>query len=187
MNANIGGLARPKVPRLAVRSSCAGWGIDAEKLNQVLFVRGSVGLLRILRVENDTKARSVGARLFFADATTYPVVQGDSGTAGEALVAALLADSRREVFASRDEKQYDFYDGTLHYKVGGPTAARKKADLLIRDDVDLPTQGTLPRVVELVSSDLGHLSCHGPGIGPGNRLEAPRAFPWQSSSIPPRR
>jgi hypothetical protein len=75
MNAIIGGLARSPVPRLAVRSLCADWGIGAEKLYQIMFVMESVGLLRIIRVENDTKARSVGAKLFFADATIYPALQ----------------------------------------------------------------------------------------------------------------
>ena len=59
MNAIIGGLARSPVPRLAVRSLCADWGIGAEKLYQILFVMESVGLLRIIRFENDAKARSV--------------------------------------------------------------------------------------------------------------------------------
>ena len=144
MNAIIGGLARSTVPRLAVSSLCADWGVGAEKLYQILFVMESVGLLRILRVENDTKARSVGAKLFFADATIYPVLQGDPGTAREALAAALLADSGREIFASQDERQYDLSDGTLRYEVGGPGRTRKNADLVIRDDVDLPTRNTLP-------------------------------------------
>ena len=144
MNAIIGGLARSPVPRLAVRSLCADWGIGAEKLYQILFVMESVGLLRIIRFENDTKARSVGAKLFFADATTYPVLQGNPGTAREALVAALLAESGRTVFASRDEREYDFHDGTLRYEVGGSNKSRKHADIVIRDDVDLPSRGVLP-------------------------------------------
>jgi predicted AAA+ superfamily ATPase len=144
MNAIIGGLARSPVPRLAVRSLCADWGIGAEKLYQIMFVMESVGLLRIIRVENDTKARSVGAKLFFADATIYPALQGNPGTAREALVAALLADSGRIVSASRDERNYDFHDGTLRYEVGGTGKALKSADLVIRDDTDLPTRGTVP-------------------------------------------
>lgn len=144
MNAIIGGLARSTVPRLAVRSLCADWSIGAEKLYQILFVMESVGLLRIVRVENDTKARSVGAKLFFADATMYPVLHGDAGTARQALVAALLADSGRTVSASRDERQYDFTDGTLRYEVGGPGKTRRNADVVIRDDADLPARGMLP-------------------------------------------
>lgn len=144
MNAIVGTLARSPVPRLSVRSLCADWGIGAEKLYQVLFVMESVGLLRIIRVQNDTKARSVGAKLFFADATLYPALQGNAGTAREALVAALLADSGRTVHASRDETLFDFHDGTFSYEVGGSAKPRTRADFVIRDDADLPSKGTVP-------------------------------------------
>ena len=144
MNAIVGTLSRSPVPRLSVRSRCADWGIGAEKLYQILFVMESVGLLRIIRRQNDTTARSVGAKLLFADATLYPALRGNPGTTREALVAALLADSGRIVEASRDETLFDVHDGSPSYDVGGPGKSRKRADIVIRDDVDLPSRGTLP-------------------------------------------
>lgn len=101
MKAITGTLAGAAVPRLQVRSLCADWGIGAEKLYQILVVMESVGVLRIVRLENDHKARSVGQKLLFSDPPYYSVLHGNSGTAREALVASLCASSGWTVEAAR--------------------------------------------------------------------------------------
>lgn len=152
MNAIVGTLAAAAVPRLQVRSLCADWGIGAEKLYQILDVMESIGVLRIVRTENDTKARSVGAKLFLSDPTLYAVLHGDPGTAREALVASLCAEAGWRVEAPRDDSTGDFTISKpsakgirkLKIEVGGAAKGRKSADFVIRDDVDYPAAGVIP-------------------------------------------
>jgi predicted AAA+ superfamily ATPase len=152
MRAITGTLAASAIPRLQVRSLCADWGIGADRLYRILEVMESVGLLRILRFERDTKARSVGAKLFFADPAFYSVLHGHEGTSREALVAALCAGAGWDVEASRDESVGDFVitrtgdSGQLRLtlEVGGPAKRSKRADFVIRDDLDYPGGNALP-------------------------------------------
>lgn len=61
MKAIIATLAASPIPRLKVNSLCADWGIGANKLYQILEVMESVEVLRIIRAEHDTKAKSLEA------------------------------------------------------------------------------------------------------------------------------
>ncbi len=47
----------------------------------------SIGILRIMRKEHDTKARNAGEKLFFGDPALYHALDDDIGSAREALVA----------------------------------------------------------------------------------------------------
>ena len=152
MKAITGTLAKSPIPRLQVRSLCADWGIGADKLNRLLEVMESVGILRIIRIENDTKAKSVGHKLFFSDPAFYPALGGDLGTEREALVAALCADAGWAVEAARDETEGDFIItksvGDAHIRrsleIGGKSKKTKKADYVIRDDLDYPGGNAVP-------------------------------------------
>jgi uncharacterized protein len=152
MKAITGTLAQSPIPRLQVRSLCADWGIGADKLYQILDVMESVGILRIIRIENDKKAKSVGQKLFFSDPTFYSVLRGNPGTAREALVASLCADSGWLVEAVKDETSGDFVITTLSQKkkekykleVGGAGKKIKNADFVIRDDIDYPSKNAIP-------------------------------------------
>jgi hypothetical protein len=156
MKAITATLAASKIPRLQVSSLCADWGIGAAKLYQILEVMESVGVLRIIRIENDHKARSIGAKLFFSDPAMYTVLKGDPGTAREALVAACCAEAGWSVEACKDEMAGDFvlsrtrsgFDegASQRYRieVGGAKKQRKQADFVIRDDIDFPGTNALP-------------------------------------------
>lgn len=152
MKAIIGTLAGVAIPRLQVRSLCADWGIGAEKLYQILNVMESVGILRIIRIENDTKAKTAGEKLFFSDPAFYPVLRGNVGTAREALIAALCAETGWLVEAVRNEAEGDFVISRnaggvpLQFKleVGGASKKIKSADFVIRDDIDLPGGNAIP-------------------------------------------
>ena len=152
MKAITGTLAASAVPRLQVRSLCADWGIGAEKLYQILNVMESVGVLRIVRTENDTKAKSAGDKLFFADSSFYSVLRGNTGTAREALVASLCADAGWTIETTRDDSTGDFViskpsdNGILKLKleVGGASKKIKSADFVIRDDIDYPAANAVP-------------------------------------------
>ena len=152
MKAITGTLANAAIPRLQVRSLCADWGIGAEKLYQILNVMESVGILRIIRIENDTKAKTAGEKLFFSDPAFYTVLRGNVGTAREALVAALCAESGWLVEASRNETEGDFVisrnvagiTAKLKLEVGGASKKIKSADFVIRDDIDFPGGNAIP-------------------------------------------
>jgi len=152
MKAITGTLAASAIPRLQVRSLCADWGIGAEKLYQILNVMESVGVLRIVRTENDTKAKSAGDKLFFADPALYSVLRGNLGTAREALVAALCADASWTVETTKDDSTGDFVITRpsaasvqkLKIEVGGASKKPKNADFVIRDDIDYPASNAIP-------------------------------------------
>jgi predicted AAA+ superfamily ATPase len=152
MRAIVGTLASAGVPRLQVRSLCADWGIGAEKLYQILAVMESVEVLRILRVEKDTKAKTAGDKLFFADPALYPLLRGNAGTAREALVATLCAEGGWKVETTRDDSTGDFVisrageggERNLKLEVGCASKSLKSADVVIRDDIDYPTSHALP-------------------------------------------
>jgi len=155
MKAITSSLASQAIPRLQVRSLCADWGIGAEKLYQLLNVMESVGLVRIVRKERDAKAKSAGDKLFFADPAYYPVLGGNPGTAREAMVAALCADSGWLVESTREETTGDFFirrspgagavePATFRLEGGGASNRPKAADFVIRDDIDLPSSNAIP-------------------------------------------
>lgn len=152
MKAITGTLAASAIPRLQVRSLCADWGIGAEKLYLILTVMESVGVLRIVRTENDTKAKSAGDKLFFADPAFYSALHGNPGTAREALVAALCAEAGWSVETTRDDSTGDFVITRLSatgvqklkIEVGGASKKLKSADFVIRDDIDYPANNAIP-------------------------------------------
>jgi len=152
MKAITGTLAASSIPRLQVRSLCADWGLGAEKLYQILNVMESVGVLRIVRIENDTKAKTAGDKLFFADPSFYSVLHGNPGTAREALVASLCADAGWTVESTRDDSTGDFVitgnSGPgirkLKIEVGGASKKIRSADFVIRDDIDHPSTNAVP-------------------------------------------
>ncbi len=148
MSAIVGTLAKSPVPRLQVRSLCADWHIGAEKLYQLLFVMESVGIIRIIRKTNETKANTVGDKLFFGDPVYYEILGGNVGNAREALVAAMVSEAGYTIEAHRDETCGDFMidiaDTQIIVEVGGKKKKFKNADFVIRDDTDVPTGRTLP-------------------------------------------
>ncbi len=148
MSAIVGTLAKSPVPRLQVRSLCADWHIGAEKLYQLLFVMESVGLIRIIRKTNETKANTVGDKLFFGDPVYYDILQGNVGTAREALVAAMIAEAGNVIEAHGDETSGDFVidiAGTqITVEVGDKKKKSKKADFVVRDDTDVSSGRTIP-------------------------------------------
>ena len=148
MRAIVGTLANSSVPRVQVTSLCADWNIGTEKLYQLLFVMEHVGLLRIVRLQNDHKARSVGAKMFFADPCAYSVLHANSGTEREAFVANCFSQAGYMVEALKKETEGDFlvsqneHESTI--EVGGKNKPCKKSDFVVRDNTDYPTGNAIP-------------------------------------------
>jgi len=148
IRAIVGTLSNASVPRIKVTSLCSDWAIGAEKLYQLLFVMESVQLLRIIRLQNDTKARSIGAKMLFADPCAYMVLGGSLGTEREAFIANCFAQSGHSVCAMRDEAKGDFVvssaSGDFSLEVGGRGKRTKGADFVLRDDTDYPAGNAVP-------------------------------------------
>lgn len=150
MSSVIGTLAYAPVPRLQVRSLCADWNISADKLYQLLNVMESVGILTIVRYENDTKANTAGAKLLIADPCLYTVLSGNRGSEREALVVSMLKQSGYEVTASKDETSGDyvikkqFTEKKYRIEIGGRNKNIKQSDYVIRDDTDYPSEHSIP-------------------------------------------
>ena len=156
MSAVVGTLAMSSIPRLQVRSLCTDWNVSADKLYQLLEVMEAVGVVRIVRYPNDTKAKSAGAKLFFADPCLYSVLHGNPGNMREAFVTILLQEAGYSVNASKVETDGDFVItknigglnlGTspkIKIEVGGKDKVLKKSDWVIRDNTDFPTAKAIP-------------------------------------------
>ena len=144
LQAVIGYLARSKIPRLAVRSLCSEWEIGAMKLYKLLFVMEDLGLIRIIRRERDFRANSTGEKIFLHDPSMYETLKGDPGNVREAFTAGAFIDAGFQVFATRDEREGDFIIDGRAIEVGGKGKSPKGADLVVRDDIDLPGRKILP-------------------------------------------
>ncbi|MBQ3686755.1 MAG: ATP-binding protein [Treponema sp.] len=156
MTAVVGTLSAASIPRLQVRSLCSDWNVSADKLYQLLAVMEAVGALRMVRFQNDSKAKSAGAKLFLADPCLYSVLHGNAGSQREAFVTALLEDAGFSVHACRDETEGDFMvlkssgpiargnESPLKIEVGGRNKVLKKSDWVIRDGTDYPTDKVIP-------------------------------------------
>ncbi len=156
MTAVIGLLSSANIPRLQVKSLCADWGISADKLYQLLEVMNAVGAIQIIRFQNDTKAKSAGAKLFLADPCLYSVLHGKIGNQREAFVSSFLNQAGFSVNASRNETEGDFIiskrtgnlqlgtNPLLKIEVGGRDKVLKKSDWVIRDNLDYPGDKSIP-------------------------------------------
>lgn len=148
MSAIVGTLAKSSIPRFQVKSLCSDWGIGAEKLYQLLFVMEQVELIRVVRLQNDTKARSVGAKMLFADPCSYWVLDADKGTEREAFVAFCFSQIGWSVAAMKDERKGDFEISccgrSFSVEVGGENKKSKGADYVLRDNTDYPSSRAIP-------------------------------------------
>ena len=156
MIAIVGTLSSAAIPRLQVKSLCADWNIGTDKLYQLLEVMETVGVIKIIRFKNDNKAKSSGAKIFFADPCLYSVLQGNIGNQRESFVVTLFQESNYSVFASKDETEGDFLiskkTGNLQLgtnpfikiEVGGKNKELKNSDWVIRDNTDYPSSNGIP-------------------------------------------
>ncbi|MCX6106240.1 MAG: AAA family ATPase [Proteobacteria bacterium] len=144
MRAVVSHLALAAIPTINIDGMCSEWSLGKEKLHQLLGVLEHLEIIRIIRYQKDRRRLSKGAKLFLADPTIYSVLGGNKGSRREALVCTLMAMSGRKVAASDNETLCDFVADDVTIEVGGAGKKRKKADWVIRDDTDRPSQKSLP-------------------------------------------
>ena len=129
---------------MQVNSLCNEWGLSKEKLYQFLDVMERAHLIRIIRKLNDTKVHSVGAKMLLNEPSVYEFLGGNRGTAREAYVATACMESGHHVRAAGKEADYNFLIDDRKVEVGGRKKGWKDADLVVRDDIDLPSGHVLP-------------------------------------------
>lgn len=146
MNAVIGFLASSPVPTINIDRMATEWSIGKEKLYRLLDVLETVGLLNIVRYKSDHKVLGKGAKILFADPSTYPVLSSmyNIDTVREAFVVTVLKNCGHKVFACKDETQGDFLVDGLTLEIGGRTKPSKGAHFVLRDDIELPARNVLP-------------------------------------------
>ena len=144
-------LSNSSIPRLQVQYLCNDWVIGAEKLYQLLDVMESVDFLRIIRKEHNSKAKTVGEKLFFSDPSFYTILGGNIGNTRESMVAMLFTYSGYLIEAIKDETTGNFVltkslgddKSKIKIEIGGSSKRPKKADFVIRDDIDYPGGNTI--------------------------------------------
>ena len=145
MSAVIGYLAKSSIPTLAVNSLCNEWGIGKEKLYSLLNAMEEAQLIRVVRKKKDHKLHSIGAKIFLQDPSVYGALQGDLGSVREALTVACFQEAKRTILAADDETICDFtVDNKVRIEIGGPSKKLKKADWVIRDNLDVASGKTIP-------------------------------------------
>lgn len=144
MHSVVGYLAISTVPTLQVNSLCREWGLGKEKLYQLLSAMERAHLLRTVRKRNDTKINSVGAKLLLHEPSVYSFFGKNEGTQREAYTVAAFADAGHTVYAASRETDCDFIVNGLSIEVGGSSKKPKAADLVIRDNTDLPSGNIRP-------------------------------------------
>jgi predicted AAA+ superfamily ATPase len=144
MRAVMGHIAVSAIPTVNVESLCRDWNIGKSSLYHLLEVLVHVGLLSIVRYENDNSVMTKGAKIFFTDPSFYHVLGGTLGNVREAYVVSQMQAAGIPVFASRDETKGDLICGSDFVEIGGKGKKRKKADWVIRDDVEVPSPKVIP-------------------------------------------
>jgi predicted AAA+ superfamily ATPase len=144
MNAVIGHLALAAVPTVNVESLCSDWSVGKEKLYELLYALEHVGLLNIVRYRTDHKTAGKGAKLLLSDPSMYAALGGNLGHVREAYLVTLCKNAGLSVHANKDERKGDFVIEGKTVEVGGKNKKSKKADFVVRDDIEIPHGNALP-------------------------------------------
>lgn len=139
----IGFLATSPIPSLNIDSLSKNWLVSKSTIYNLLEVMSKSNLIRIIAVENK-KNQTKGRKVFFSDPTLYNAYNGDLGNVRESFFSFAADLSGKNIFCPKDGSQADFIiDGKL-FEIGGKNKKLKKADFLIRDNIDAPSKGIIP-------------------------------------------
>ncbi|MCK4764498.1 MAG: hypothetical protein KAW12_20025 [Candidatus Aminicenantes bacterium] len=101
-------------------------------------------VIRLIRKKNDISLHSVGAKIFLYEPSVYGFFDGNIGNIRESYAAGISMESKRKVFAAQNDAEYDFLIDQFKTEVGGKKKGAKKADFVLRDDVDIPDGKVIP-------------------------------------------
>lgn len=144
MSAIVRALTLNPIPTFNLEAMCSEWGIGREKLYALLSAMEAIGLIYVVKRKSDHSVYSKGAKIFMADPSVYSAFGGNLGSRREALAYLCVKNAGMQIFASKDEKVSDFEVNDFSVEIGGRSKKIKKADFVIRDDIDMPKKGVLP-------------------------------------------
>ncbi len=98
----------------------------------------------MIRKKNDVSLHSSGAKIFLYEPAAYNSFGGNIGNIRESYAAGISIESNRKVFATSDDTTGDFLIDDFKVEVGGKRKALKKADFVLRDDVEIPDDNAIP-------------------------------------------
>ena len=104
----------------------------------------NIGLIRIIRKKDDKKINSTGSKIFLGDPSIYPLFNGEIGNIRESFVCSMFEESGIDVYNSENEEEYDFLIDNKKFDIGGRNKNIKEADYVIKDNIDIPYNKTIP-------------------------------------------
>lgn len=143
MNAIISHLLFSPIPTINVSRMCSQWGVSKEKLYSLLSVMSKSELINVVMKKNSAQVFSKGEKIFLCDPSMYHCFGGDMGSAREAFIVFSLKE-KFQVFASGDETKCDYLIDNITIEVGGKSKKNKRADFVIKDDLDVPYKNSIP-------------------------------------------
>jgi hypothetical protein len=143
MNAVISHLLTSPIPTVNISGMCSDWGVSKEKFYSLLYVMNKSELIRIVQKKGDKHIYSKGAKMFLGDPSMYYCFDGNIGSAREAFIVFSLSE-KYPVYASDNEKEYDYLVSNYSIEVGGKHKNNKRADYVIKDDIDVPYKNNIP-------------------------------------------
>lgn len=143
MNAIVSHLLTSPIPTINISGMCSDWGVSKDKLYSLLYVMDKSELIKIVQKKGNKHIYSKGGKIFLGDPSMYYCFNGNIGSAREAFIVFSLGE-KYPIFASDNEKEYDYQVGRYTIEVGGRNKKNKKADFVIKDDIDVPYKNNFP-------------------------------------------
>ncbi|HOJ85875.1 MAG TPA: AAA family ATPase [Elusimicrobiales bacterium] len=144
MNSIISHLIYSPIPTINVSNMTSNWSIGKEKLYNILEVMKNIELIKIIQYKNQKTTYTKGAKIFLSDSSIYSCFDGDKGNMRESYFCNILSVKQYEIYASKNEEEYDYLVNNVKFEIGGKNKEKKKSDIVISDDIDFPVKNRIP-------------------------------------------
>lgn len=74
----------------------------------------------------------------------YSALSGQVGNFRESFLTSMFLQQKRSIYACKDERRGDFIVDSKTLEIGGRNKSIKNSDDVIRDEVDMPGEQSLP-------------------------------------------
>lgn len=140
----VGYLSVSPIPVINVESLAKTWSVAKLTVYNLLAIMENTGLINIIRYEGVKKGQSKGAKIFFADPSLYAEYNGALCNMREAYFCMTLKNLHQNPCCPKDDSEYDFSVDGSTFEIGGRSKKAKKANFVVRDDIDVYTKKTIP-------------------------------------------
>lgn len=143
INSTISHLVFSPIPTININKMTSEWSIGKEKLYHLLEVMKNIELIKIITYKNKRATYTKGAKIFLTDPSLYYCLGGEKGNMREAYFCSIMS-LKYNVYASRNEEEYDYEVKDIKFEIGGKSKDFKKADFIISDDIEYPFKNRIP-------------------------------------------